>query len=612
MPASACCLYLLIGILSLLSAGLQAGSAAFSGGAFADPRRLHGAVHCGGSGALPAGRCVLALLLLAGCSAVSLPGGLRLSVPLAVCAAFLALPGPDALTAAAACGLTLDVTCGGDSSMTALLCFAALLCRAPIFRLRAVRAALYLLCCVCSVLFTGAESFLPVAGVALGLLLALLAPQELRQTLDERQSAALEARLSELRRASDLFSEVSRALDRARPRDLEPQSAAVFDQAADRVCRSCGRWKDCWQTHAQETYLALSHAAGRIFQSGCAGRDDLPAEFTERCCYPDGFLAAVNEALETQRTRRQYQTRLAESRSVLSDQFRYLSCLLQGVCDPGATPRRPSRPIRRISATVRAAVRGGSVSGDHGSCFTCGEWYYLLLCDGWAPARRPPAESASAIHFLSELLLSGFEAQDALQMLNGVYILRGDGGFSTVDLLQISLVTGEGFLHKWGAAPSYLRQAHRLVKLGAPTPPPGLGVDGRGRGECLRVSMGRGDARSCFGRRRAGGNGALDPGLKGRSPRELASGILGCGGETGDDRTAAVLCLRPCTAKKTARAAGNRLLSRAAAVKKNGGSPKELSPFLFAPGRNRIRLGTYFFWLVRKKYAKKKRRWGRE
>ena len=34
------------------------------------------------------------------------------------------------------------------------------------------------------------------------------------------------------------------------------------------------------------------------------------------------------------------------------------------------------------------------------------------------------------------------------------------------------------------------------------------------------------------------------------------------GGETGDDRTAAVLCLRPCTAKKTARAAGNRLLSR--------------------------------------------------
>ena len=44
---------------------------------------------------------LLALLLLAGCSAVSLPGGLRLSVPLAVCAAFLALPGPDALTAAA-------------------------------------------------------------------------------------------------------------------------------------------------------------------------------------------------------------------------------------------------------------------------------------------------------------------------------------------------------------------------------------------------------------------------------------------------------------------------------------------------------------------------------
>ena len=563
MPASACCLYLLIGILSLLSAGLQAGSAAFLAARLLILAVCTAQFTAAVQEHSRAGRCVLALLLLAGCSAVSLPGGLRLSVPLAVCAAFLALPGPDALTAAAACGLTLDVTCGGESSMTALLCFAALLCRVPVFRLRAVRAALYLLCCVCGVLFTGAASFLPVAGVALGLLLALLAPQELRQTLDERQSAALEARLSELRRASDLFSEVSRALDRARPRDLEPQSAAVFDQAADRVCRSCGRWKDCWQTHAQETYLALSHAAGRIFQSGCAARDDLPAEFTERCCYPDGFLAAVNEALETQRTRRQYQTRLAESRSILSDQFRYLSRLLQGVCDP-ERDAAPSVPAYTPDLGYRArGVRGGSVSGDHGSCFTCGEWYYLLLCDGMGTGEEASRESASAIHFLSELLLSGFEAQDALQMLNGVYILRGDGGFSTVDLLQISLVTGEGFLHKWGAAPSYLRQAHRLVKLGAPTPPPGLGVDGRGRGECLRVSMGRGEMLVLV-------SDGVAPeeterwirGYKGRSPRELASGILGCGCETGDDRTAAVLCLRPCTAKKTARAAGNRLLSR--------------------------------------------------
>ena len=101
------------------------------------------------------------------------------------------------------------------------------------------------------------------------------------------------------------------------------------------------------------------------------------------------------------------------------------------------------------------------------------------------------------------------------------------------------------------------------MKLGAPTPPPGLGVDGRGRGECLRVSMGRGEMLVLV-------SDGVAPeeterwirGYKGRSPRELASGILGCGGETGDDRTAAVLCLRPCTAKKTARAAGNQLLSR--------------------------------------------------
>ena len=52
----------------------------------------------------------------------------------------------------------------------------------------------------------------------------------------------------------------------------------------------------------------------------------------------------------------------------------------------------------------------------------------------------------------------------------------------------MSLVSGEGFLLKWGAAPSYLRRAQRVVRLGAATLPPGLSAGGGNGAECIRLS----------------------------------------------------------------------------------------------------------------------------
>ena len=147
-------------------------------------------------------------------------------------------------------------------------------------------------------------------------------------------------------------------------------------------------------------------------------------------------------------------------------------------------------------------------------------------------------------------------------MLGGVYLLRGDAGFSTVDLLQVSLVTGEGFLHKWGAAPSYLKLARRTCKLGSPSPP-GVAGGSRLRPQCMRVSLGGGEMLLMIS---DGVDAAQAERLlrdyAGRSPRELASGVLACGGDDADDRTAVALCLRRSPARKKRGASRERILSR--------------------------------------------------
>ena len=147
---------------------------------------------------------------------------------------------------------------------------------------------------------------------------------------------------------------------------------------------------------------------------------------------------------------------------------------------------------------------------------------------------------------MKELIESGIDAHDAMQTINGLYILRDGGGFAAIDLLQVSLVTAEGFLHKWGAAPSFLKFGRTVQRLGSALPPPGLGVGKSYGPECLRVSLQRGEALILT-------SDGVDAELASRyllgcgelSVRELAAGVVGSSEDAmPDDRTAAVLRLR--------------------------------------------------------------------
>ena len=68
------------------------------------------------------------------------------------------------------------------------------------------------------------------------------------------------------------------------------------------------------------------------------------------------------------------------------------------------------------------------------------------------------------------------EARRALTTLSSALALRGEetGGFTTVDLLQLDLFTGEGELYKLGAAPTYIKKGGGVQRLSGKSLPAGL------------------------------------------------------------------------------------------------------------------------------------------
>ena len=484
----------------------------------------------------PTGQKAKVVLLAALCSGLCAvtPLGFPLGLIAGCALAAAAASSPMGILTAAVCGLFLEWH--WSSGCTGVFLLAALgsqrICH------RAVRLGVWYVLLLAGVLLLDVPFLLLAAGL-IGVLLSPLLPADRIFGMQSEKLAAPDPRLT---LASGLLRQIGHCLSISRHDRPDPETNAVFDQAAERVCRLCSRWDVCWETEIAATCEALDRAAPAMMTRGKALREDLPQAFSDQCSHLEGFLTAINRELEDLSCRRQCRRRLRESRMVMARQY--------GILADALAQRRPTAPASlrfQPELGFRSQSRQPqSMSSDRGVSFRVGQWFYLLLCDGMGTGNAAGVEACAAIEILRTLLQSGVEPADALQLLNGVYILRDDGGFATVDLLQADLISGDVWLYKWGAAPSYLKRKGKVEKIGTASLPPGLGAGEAHQPEGTKLSLARGEMLVLV-TDGAGGEAAerFIRQYGGRSPRELASGVVSCTGVQGeDDRTAAVLTLR--------------------------------------------------------------------
>ena len=134
-------------------------------------------------------------------------------------------------------------------------------------------------------------------------------------------------------------------------------------------------------------------------------------------------------------------------------------------------------PLMAVAGVAARKKNGETVSGDAGTYFKRHDGkLYLLLCDGMGSGPEANRESTLAVRLLEQLLQAGVDARRALTTLSSALALRGEetGGFTTVDLLQLDLFTGEGELFKLGAAPTYIKKGENVQRFSGRSLPAGL------------------------------------------------------------------------------------------------------------------------------------------
>lgn len=487
------------------------------------------------------------LLLLVGGLILSasqiMPIGVNIGMLLATAFAVYTAGTPTGVMLSAVCGIALDLGMRCTLPITALLCMSSLTAGLVLRRSRTLAAV------TAALLFTAA-AFLPtepqfdLLGAIPGVLLGAVVPGGLYQPKPSKRSNRPKPAVRHMREAAALLDTLGEQLTVALPKMPKTDPSLIFDRTADRVCKSCSQFGICWGG-ASEAYAAFLGAAKPMLERGAILRDDFPIAFLGRCRHIENLLSVVNQELDSVLYRRQFRHRLETSRSLLAEQYRIFAAYLNGTAESlGEEIRKKPiySPILGVSTEER---RGNTMSGDRGASFRVMHHIHdVLLCDGMGSGQAAMEESLSTVRMLRGLLTAGFQPDDALQLLNSIYLLRDDGAFSTVDLVQMNLETGAVTLWKWGSAPTYVKRGEYVEKIGTALPPPGL--EGTGKAERIELSLEIGDLLILLS------DGAATPETEeqirlygGKSPKELASRIIDRGGDREDDRTAVVLKLQP-------------------------------------------------------------------
>jgi len=289
----------------------------------------------------------------------------RLIAVLAVMtAAYYGGPGPGAATGTAL-GMALDISSMGAPFFTMAYAFSGLV--GGVFHRQGRLGVLvaYILADAVAVLWMWEYTLRTtvlfevfIASVVFAVLpgRALAAVGEFAVSREASEAGIKPARAARDRveRLAKVFSDLQDVLRRTgvRREDNAGDIAAVYDGAAEKVCKKCPLMYHCWQKDYQSTLTALNDVSQVLEERGAVSEADFPTYFSARCVNFPQLTAAINGEFERLLRRRQLRARTAESREIVLQQYGDISAALslaaRDMEDSLAADELARRRLRRL------------------------------------------------------------------------------------------------------------------------------------------------------------------------------------------------------------------------------------------------------------------------
>lgn len=127
--------------------------------------------------------------------------------------------------------------------------------------------------------------------------------------------------------------------------------------------------------------------------------------------------------------------------------------------------------------SARECKEGEKINGDSYSyCKLNDGTFMTIISDGMGSGPQAARESKAAVELLERFMISGFSNETAINTVNSIMSFKfiEDEKFSTIDLNNIDLYTGEVTFMKVGAVPSFIKSGRNVEEISSKTLPIGV------------------------------------------------------------------------------------------------------------------------------------------
>lgn len=125
---------------------------------------------------------------------------------------------------------------------------------------------------------------------------------------------------------------------------------------------------------------------------------------------------------------------------------------------------------------ARMMKEGEQLSGDNFSFLPLDNGKFVMsLSDGMGCGVQASRESEMVIDLLEKFLEAGFHPETAIRMMNSAMVTHGENNlFSTVDVMQADLDTGQCEFYKIGASATFIKRGSQIECITGDDPPVGV------------------------------------------------------------------------------------------------------------------------------------------
>ena len=103
--------------------------------------------------------------------------------------------------------------------------------------------------------------------------------------------------------------------------------------------------------------------------------------------------------------------------------------------------------------------------------------YLIALSDGMGSGKEANESSLQALQMLENLLMTGFDKNTSMELINGSLINKNEEIFATLDIAIVDLYTGTIELIKSGACPTYFKNGKKVQVIKSKSLPAGMVQD---------------------------------------------------------------------------------------------------------------------------------------